>query len=272
MINILVVGEESWKIPERSDVTIYCRKEPADVDLCSDSSRTLYMLNERDKWIAVDCVIWRCQFCQNYPKEHKILDLISFTKTKCINSAMTNIMFGHNVSMFNAMNECKMPIIPRRFMIGRRSAVFVHPECDVEVFKVGDYHSGYAKSIIRNKETYQDTIDMACLFDDVQSLEPFVNYVQDIRILKIGAFWGAYERIPSMWKANVSPYSMKEIIINDIPAEIIEYTNALSEYIKADIIGVDWIKDADGHWYALEANLAPGIEKEDNYKEFASLL
>ena len=272
MINILVVGEESWKIPEHSDVAIYCRKDPADVDLYSDSSRTLYMLDESDKWIIVDYVIWRCQFCENYSIEHKILDLINFTKTKCINSASTNIMFGHNISMFNAMNECNMPVIPRRFMIGRRSTVFVHPECDVEVFKIGDYHSGYAKSIIRNKETYQDTIDMACLFDDIQSLEPFVNYVQDVRILKIGTSFGVYERIPSMWKANVCPHFLKELSINDIPAEIIEHTNALSEYIKADVIGVDWIKDADGHWYALEANLAPGLEKEDNYKKIVSLL
>jgi D-alanine-D-alanine ligase-like ATP-grasp enzyme len=33
-----------------------------------------------------------------------------------------------------------------------------------------------------------------------------------------------------------------------------------STYIEAEILGLDWIMDAEGNWYVLEGNLSPGLD------------
>jgi ribosomal protein S6--L-glutamate ligase len=268
--NIIVIGEENWNAIENDNVNLFCFSDLKKVNFYSDKSGRLYVL--LGDWKPVAGVIWRCQFFDNFTLEHKILDLIKYTNTRCINSASTNVHYGHNIAMFNAMQNCGMPVVPRRFMIGQISAMFVQPQHPVEVFKVGDYHRGYAKSIIRNKETYQDTIDMACCMADIFSLEPYVDYTRDVRILKIGNSLEFYEREPSMWKANVCPLSVQKIRMESIPAEIIEYSCKLAKSINADVIGVDWIMTKHDKWYALEANLAPGLETEDNHKKVLALL
>lgn len=270
--NILVIGENDWPKTIDDNIDIYCFKNPNDVNLYSDESETLYFLSNYNTWEQVSYVFWRCQFFDNYAVEHKILDLIAFTKTRCINMAETNIRYGHNIAMFNAMRECKLPIITRRFAIGKKSTSYIQPQHTIEVFKVGDYHRGYAKSIIRDKETFQDTIDMAWCMNDIQSLEPYVDYARDIRILKIGNSLTTYEREPSIWKSNVCPLMVSEVLINSIPNEIVEYSNRLANYINADILGIDWIQDKSNRWFALEANLSPGLEKNIDYERIIALL
>lgn len=262
MKNVLIIGESNWP-NVFSDLNIFSEKEPAKVDLtCLENGELLYLKDF--KWLKIDVVIWRNQFYSDFIAEHKLLDLISLSNVECINPPNTFIVYGHNAAMYRVMSDLKLPVVSRRFFYGKYAPYWINRDEDsVQVLKVGDYHSGYGKSIIRTRESFQDSIDMAVLLHDIVSLEPHIAYVRDVRCLLIGDRCRIYEKVPSIWKANVCPKSVNEIPISSVSEVIVSGTKLLASRIGAQVLGTDWILDDEGNWYILEGNLAPGFETQE---------
>ena len=145
------------------------------------------------------------------------------------------------------------------------------PIYDKCVLKVGYAHAGYGKSKITNNSQYEDTLSIIQMYGDYFTAEPFVDYVSDIRVQKIGNHIRAFERKPQKgnWKANVG-----EAIVNDIKVDnkLKFYINESSKLFGGlDICALDVLKDKDGNYHILELNdSAIGLnkehEKEDNLR------
>ena len=164
--------------------------------------------------------------------------------------------YGSNLSMYNALCKANMPVLKKTTVsYGISSLAFCEPSFPV-VLKIGNYHMGYGKALVRNSENWQDFIDMAVLFNEPVSLEPYVAYKTDIRCQYITGNVTCIERKPDHWKANVNPAEVKPFTP---PERIIEETTRFADSINADILGLDWIQSINDDWVVLEGNISPGL-------------
>ena len=167
--------------------------------------------------------------------------------------------YGSNLAMYNALLKSGLPVLQKDITYGKSSLDFYMPTFPC-VLKLGDYHMGYGKALARDKETWQDILDLAVLSNKPISVEKYVNYVKDIRCYYINGEVFCIERVPSNWKANVFPKDTKQFFA---PQKIIDDTIKFSKAIGADILGLDWIMNNEGNWYVLEGNLSPGMDMID---------
>lgn len=264
MKNVLILGECKWEIDNYNGCQLYCEGEFKNVNLRCDEEGSLFYLDSDQNWLNVDVVIWRSQFDADFQTESKLLDIICLSNVRCINPVSSIINYSRNIPMYKAIQDAGLNSLKREVFMGPSSGYLVTPELSSpKILKVGDHHSGFGKSIIRNQESYQDTIDMVVLLNDFYTMEPYIRYKQDIRVTLIGDKLYINERVPSMWKANVCPIAVKDIPLSEIDEEIIEGTKRLAEKIGASVLGADWLLGEDGQWYIIEANMSPGLSPEN---------
>ena len=267
---ILVIGEISLNIGPIHDSRIYFCPDPRDINLYSKDEK-LYFYSENG-WIVIDLVLWRCQFDKDLLSEQRILEIILQTDVTCINNALSCLLYCHNALMNYAISEINLPAINKTCLFGPDAPYMGDFDHSLKVLKVGEYHGGYGKALIDSEIKYIDTLDIATRMRESISLEDYIPYKKDIRILYIDQVVSVYERIPSIWKANVNPKAIQLIDVSCIPDYLIEGTIALASKTHSDIIGVDWILSNDGNWFILEGNLSPGIVNPADLKHLTTLI
>jgi ribosomal protein S6--L-glutamate ligase len=253
LLNILVIGERDWYADQ--SINFHCEKIFSKTNILFINNEFRYLTKDFD-WVNIDAIIWRGQFEVEPEIQRYLLEIINVSNLPCINSPNALLNFGSNIAMYNALLRFGLPIIKKDISYGISSLDFYAPTFPC-VLKIGDYHMGYAKALARNKETWQDYVDLSVTANKLISIEQFVNYVKDIRCLSIDNEFYCIERVPSRWKANVCPTEVK---ISLAPQRIIDDTINFSTYIGAEILGLDWIMDVGGNWYVLEGNLSPGLD------------
>ena len=97
---------------------------------------------------------------------------------------------------------------------------------------------------------------MAYTAADYVTLEPYIDYVRDIRCLAVGEDVWCMERRSGSWKAN---RDTEEAVIVSPPAELLGYTRAAMRHLGADILGLDFLEDRSGRYFLLETNDIPGL-------------
>ncbi len=248
---VIVNGERDWAdhFPDAS--VRRCRLQTAQWQVSGDA---LYLLDEQGR-TRVDGVLWRVGAIRPEPRHRVVLDLIRLTGTPCVNPAATLQRGFDRLSMRAEMQAIGMPMLPQEIVLG--GALLDHTEpATPAVLKVGNYHAGYGKALVRTPENWADLRDLAWTADDYVTLEPFVDYVRDLRCLAVGdEIWGMARRSGS-WKAN---RDTQEYALTDLPAELTGYTRAAMAHLGADILGLDFLEDRAGRFYLLETNDVPGL-------------
>jgi len=253
-INILVLGEETWVVDP--GVTLYCEKDYSKVNIYHVHNKGLFYLRKDFSWVKIDGIIWRGQFESNSEKQKYILEIIKLSDVTCINHPDVTLNCSSNLSMYYALFKAKMPVLQKQISsFGKSTLDFIEPDLPC-VCKLGNYHMGYGKMLVRNSETWRDFIDTAVLLNEPITIEPYINYKVDIRCLYIGGQMKCIERKPNHWKANVNP---AEVISYDAPKQLLEMTADFASAIGADVIGTDWILDENDNWKVLECNTGPGL-------------
>ena len=266
---VLVIGENLKLGQIHGCRFIFC-PDPRNIDLYADN-KVLYYFSV-DGWCIVDLVLWRCQFDKDLLSEQRILELVLQTNVVCINSALSSLLYCHNALMNYAISEVGLPSIRKTCFFGLNAPYMGDVEHLSKVLKVGEFHGGYGKALIDSEVKYIDTIDIATKLGESISLEDYIPYRKDIRILYIDGLITVYERVPSIWKANVNPISINRIDSSSVPQYVIKGTESLALRTNADIIGTDWILSNNGNWYILEANLSPGIVFQEDIESLSSLI
>ena len=253
LLNILVIGENEW-VANRL-INFYCEKAFSKTNILLINNELKYITKDFE-FINIDGIIWRGQFEVEPEIQRYLLEIIKTSNLPCINSSSILLNFGSNIAMYDALLRFGMPVIRRDISFGKSILDYYAPTFPC-VLKLGDYHMGYGKVLAREKETWQDYIDLSVIANKPISVERYINYVKDIRCLSIANETFCIERFPSRWKANVCPTDIK---ISVAPKKIIDDTLKFSTFIGAEILGLDWIMDVDGNWYVLEGNLSPGLD------------
>jgi ribosomal protein S6--L-glutamate ligase len=205
--------------------------------------------------VHVDGVLWRVGAIRPHPNHRAVLELIRMARVPCLNPPQVLLRGFDRLSMLNEMREAGLPVIPFSATVGEQVLDRVEPELPA-VVKIGNYHAGFGKARIADKPQWQDFKDVSFVSEEYITIEPYIDYAADIRCLAIGEQMWAMTRRSGGWKANTGEISYQLI---DVPAPLKEYTARAMAHLGADILGLDFLQDQQGHYCLLESNDIPGL-------------
>lgn len=203
----------------------------------------------------INAVLWRVGAIRPHSMHRAVLELIRLSGVVCVNSAKSLLRGFDRLSMRTEMQQIGIPLIPQIVATGRNILELAQTDFPC-VIKIGNFHAGLGKIKIDNEETFTDVKDLSFAADDYVTIEPFIDYVRDIRCLIIDDnIWGL-ERRGETWKANTQTIGYKLI---EVPKELAEYTIAAKNHLQADILGLDFLETQEDKFVLLETNDVPGL-------------
>lgn len=97
---------------------------------------------------------------------------------------------------------------------------------------------------------------MLFITDDYVTIEPYIDYVRDIRYLAINDQVCAMARKGKFWKANVAT---TDFVLIETELDLVQKIKKLQAFLGADIIAIDLLEDKSGNRFFVEYNDIPGI-------------
>lgn len=252
MKTILVVnGEQYW--PDFFPDCKVERKSIQDSTWMIKDGRLIVF--DAESVVRPDAILWRVGAIRPDPGQMHALNLIELAGVPCVNSA-SSLKIGHDrLSMLSALQKCGLPMLP--FNVVTKSSRVQNIALPYPfVVKAGNYHGGYGKVLVEDEQKWQDTKDLLFVANDYVTVEPFVNYVRDIRYLAIGEEVWAMSRKGKFWKANVGTIDFQAF---EPEAEETQMVKKLQSAIGADIVAIDILEDGKGEKFVIEYNDIPGL-------------
>lgn len=248
---VVVNGEQDWQRFLPGIEAHYRRLQ---------TSRWLYY--DRALWIfdesgglRVDGVLWRVGAIRPEPAHRAALEMIRLAGVPCINPADTLLRGYDRLSMLAELRAAGLPLLPFTIALGERMLDAVQPQMPA-VVKIGNYHGGFGKARVTDEEQWADVRDLAFVAQEYVTIEPYVEYVRDIRCLAVSNEMWAMSRRGASWKANTQTTSYELL---DPPPVLADYTWRAMTRLAADVLAVDFLERADGTFVALESNDVPGF-------------
>ncbi len=205
--------------------------------------------------LRVDAVLWRVGAIKPQPQQRHALELIRMAGVPCLNPAKVLLRGYDRLSMLNELREAGLPVQSFSVALGEGMLDLLEPDLSA-VLKVGNFHGGFGKMRIENTAQWADARDMAFITSDYATLEPYINYVRDIRCLAMGEQIWAMERRGVTWKANTRT---EEYRIIPAPNQIADATRKAVAHLQADVLALDFLERGDGSYVLLESNDIPGF-------------
>jgi ribosomal protein S6--L-glutamate ligase len=252
METILVVNGEKYWQEYFPTFKVEQKKNQSTEWILKDNQ--LYVIDENGV-CKPNKILWRVGAIKPNAKHKTILDIIQLSGVQCVNSASTLIKGYDRLTMLNVLKECNLPIIP--FNVATSSVQLKNIQIAFPfVVKAGNYHGGFGKVLINNEEKWQDIKDLLFITEDYVTIEPFIDYVNDIRYLAIGDKVWAMSRKGKFWKANVET---TDFVLIEAEKTLTIQTKELQKYLNADIVAIDILEDKDGFRHFVEYNDIPGL-------------
>ncbi len=135
--------------------------------------------------LRVDAVLWRVGAIKPQPEHRSALELIRMAGIPCLNPAAILLKGYDRLSMLNELREAGLPVQTFSVALGERMLDLLHPDFPA-VLKVGNFHGGFGKMRVENEGQWADARDMAFVTSEYATLEPYIDYTQDIRCLAVG--------------------------------------------------------------------------------------
>ena len=253
MKNLLVVGGAFDFAAEFPEFNVVRRPLQNARWLLRDDNQLFWL--ENGGALRVDGVLWRVGAIRAHEQHRHALELIQLAKLPCVNAAQTLLRGFDRLSMLAELREVGVPMLPFQCALGEGVLEAIAPELPC-VLKVGNWHGGIGKARLTSHESWQDARDLVATSRDYATIEPFVDYRRDVRVMAVGEQMWAMSRRSEAWKVN---RGTSEIEIVNVPAILADWTRRVQTRLGADMLGLDWIETPDGDWLCLESNDVPGL-------------
>lgn len=210
---------------------------------------------DSDGVVQPDGILWRVGAIAPSAIQTTALNLIDLSGVPCVNSAKTLKTGYDRLSMLSAIKSLGLPVID--FNVVTKSTHLKNIKIDFPfVVKAGNYHGGYGKVLVENEQKWQDIKDLLFISDTYITIEPYINYVRDIRYIAIKDKVWAMSRKGKFWKANVET---TDYIVIEPEERLVADLKKLQNYLEADILAIDILEEANGKQYIVEYNDIPGL-------------
>lgn len=220
--------------------------------------------------VEPDGILWRIGAIKPSPIQTTALNLMELANIPSVNSASCLKVGFDRLSMLGALKKQGLPVIP--FHVVTKSAHLKNiKQAYPFVVKVGNYHGGFGKVLVEDENKWQDVKDLLFVTEDYITIEPYINYVRDIRYIAINDQVWAMSRRGKYWKANVETTEFEQI---DPLPHLVKGIKNLQQSLGADILAIDLLEDGKGNVYIVEYNDIPGLSgfSEELKYELADLL
>ncbi len=215
---------------------------------------TLWVFNASGG-LRVDAVLWRVGAIKPQAEQRHALELIRMANIPCLNPAPVLLKGYERLSMLNELREAGLPLQTFSVALGEQILDLLHPDFPT-VLKVGNFHGGFGKMRVENEIHWADARDMIFITNDYTTLEPYIDYLRDIRCLAVGEQIWTMARRGATWKANTQTQDYQII---PTPGQLAEYTRKAMEHLQADVLALDFLEKRDGSYVLLESNDIPGF-------------
>lgn len=205
--------------------------------------------------VRVDAVLWRLGAVKPSDSHRSVLELIRFAGIPCANPARTLLRGYDRLSMLSELKEAGLNVATEIIAIGEHALDKTEPTLPA-VVKVGNFHGGYGKALVKDAESWSDVKDLTFITEDYVTVESYIPYVRDIRCLAIGDTMWAMSRRGARWKANIETVNFELIPVPDV---LREQTAKAMKHLGADILGLDFLESNEGVFSLLESNDIPGL-------------
>jgi ribosomal protein S6--L-glutamate ligase len=205
--------------------------------------------------ISVDGILWRLGAVKPHPQHRTLLEMVRLAGIPCLSSADVLLRGYDRLSMLNELKQAGLPVADFEVVVGDRMLGVIRPDFPA-VVKVGNYHGGFGKVLIHSEEQWTDLVDLSFVTDEYITVEPYIDYVRDIRTLAVGdRIWGM-SRQGRYWKVNqlTTGYALM-----DLPEELIGYTRRAMAHLGTEVLALDILEDKEGRYTVLESNDTPGL-------------
>lgn len=202
-----------------------------------------------------DAILWRVGAIRPHHSHRTVLELIRLAQVPCVNPVQVLLRGFDRLSMLNELREAGLPLLPYSVALGERTLDLFQPALPA-VLKVGNYHGGFGKVRIEDNNQWAEVKDLLFVTDDYITIEPYIDYLQDIRCLAVGEQMWAMARQGASWKANAQTMSYQVI---DVPPLLQEHTRRAMAHFNADVLGLDFLQTRDENYHLLESNDTPGF-------------
>jgi len=210
---------------------------------------------DKESVIQPDGILWRVGAIKPTETQTTALNLIELSQVPCVNSAKTLKIGFDRLSMLYTMKNLDLPIIS--FNVITKSTFLENIKMKFPfVVKVGNYHGGFGKVLIKDENKWQDIKDLLFVTDDYVTTEPFIDYLRDIRYIIIKDKIWAMSRRGKYWKANIETINYQEI---EPKEDLVKILKKLQNQIGADILAIDLLEEETGKIHILEYNDIPGL-------------
>ena len=205
--------------------------------------------------VKVDAVLWRVGAIRPHPSHRTVLELIRRARVPCTNPASVLLRGYDRLAMLNELREANLPVIDLSVALGDGMLDRFEPAFPA-VVKVGNFHGGYGKARPRDAEEWADVKDLVFAAEEYATVEPYIEYVRDIRCLAIGEQMWAMTRRGRFWKANTAT---QHYALLSVPEAVGDYTMRAMAHFHADMLGLDFLETVEGTYLVLESNDVPGL-------------
>jgi ribosomal protein S6--L-glutamate ligase len=252
MSNLLLInGEQYW--PDYFPDAHVTRKTIQDSSWILKQGK-LYVL-DREGVCQPDGILWRVGAIKPTAIQTTALNLIELAGVPCVNSAATLKQGFDRLSMLAVLQQQGLPVID--FEVVTASTLLKNIKRDFPfVVKVGNYHGGYGKLLVRDEQQWQEAKDLLFISSDYVTIEPYIPYERDIRYLAVGDDVHAMARRGKYWKANVETTDFQVL---ELEAEWTQAIKALQQTLNADLLAIDILEEKDGKRHVVEYNDIPGL-------------
>jgi ribosomal protein S6--L-glutamate ligase len=205
--------------------------------------------------LRVDAVLWRVGAIAPQPAHRHALDLIRMAGVPCLNPTSVLLRGYDRLSMLNELREAGLPVQSMSVALGERMLELVDPDFPA-VLKVGNLHGGFGKMRVENEEQWTEARDLISLIAEYVTVEPYINYVRDIRCLAVDKQIWAMARRGAGWRANSRTQSHQLIVP---PPQLASWTYQAMAHLGTEVLALDFLEKPDGMFVLLESNDVPGF-------------
>ncbi len=205
--------------------------------------------------VEPDGILWRVGAIKPSVIQTTALNLIELAGIPCVNAPQTLKIGFDRLSMLAKIKQQGLPVID--FNVVTQSTLLKNVKIDFPfVVKVGNYHGGFGKVLVKDENQWQDLKDLLFVTEHYITIEPFINYERDIRYLAINDKVWAMSRRGKFWKANIETTDYELITPKD---SLVASIKRLQQAIHADILAIDILEEAEGKLHVVEYNDIPGL-------------
>lgn len=182
-MNLFVIGGTFDFSPDFPECNVVARRLDGAKWLLRDDG-SLFFLDPRGA-LRVDAVLWRVGAIRARKEHRHALELIRLAGVPCINSAGTLLRGFERLSMLAELRGVGVPLVSFSVALGEGVLEKIEPQLPC-VLKVGNWHGGVGKAKLDSRASWEDARDLASAADDYATVEPFIEYARDVRVMIVG--------------------------------------------------------------------------------------